>query len=365
MAYTVGELQQALERLAPAALAESWDNVGLLLGDAAQAVTAVMVALDATLPVLEQAGRIGAELLVVHHPLIFSGLKRLVEDGGAVSLARRMIREGRSLVALHTNLDSAPCGLNCYVAEMLGMRATQPLALSTSRSLLKLVVYVPETHAEVVREALCQAGAGHIGRYSECTFSSAGIGSFRPDAGTSPFIGQPDTLERVPEVRLETVIPRAVLPRVLRAMLASHPYEEVAYDLFSLENTWPDAGLGRIGTLEAPVLAGEFLETVRSVLPSPRASFIGDPAKQVYRVALCTGAGGDLWEDALHAGADLFLTGEVKHHQALLARQHGLAVIDAGHFATERPAVALLAEYLNRHFPELPVHRAEEEDPFA
>ena len=217
---------------------------------------------------------------------------------------------------------------------------------SAARPLVKLVVYVPETHAEAVREAVCQAGAGHIGNYGECTFGSAGMGTFRPEAGATPFIGQPGELERVPEVRLETVAPRAALPRVLRALLAAHPYEEVAYDLFSLENPWPDAGLGRIGTLEAPVAAGDFLQTVRRVLQAPRASFIGDPTRPVRRVALCTGAGGDFLEDALHAGAELYLTGEVKHHQALLARQHGLAVIDAGHFATERPAAALLSEYL-------------------
>lgn len=365
MTYTVGELQQALEQLAPSALAESWDNVGLLLGDAAQQVTSVMTALDATAPVLDQAAQVGAELLVVHHPLLFTGVKRLLEDGGVVSLARRMIREGRSLLALHTNLDSAPRGLNWYVAEMLGLRETRPLAPSTARALVKLVVYVPVTHAEGVRAAICQAGAGHIGRYGECTFSSAGQGTFRPDAGATPFLGQPGVLERVPEVRLETVTPRNVLPRVLHAMLAAHPYEEVAYDLLSLENPWPDAGLGRIGTLETPVTAEEFLHAVRRVLPAPRASLLGDPSRLVRVVALCTGAGGDFLEDARCAGAELYLTGEVKHHQALLARQQGLAVIDAGHFASERPASALLSEHLTCHFPTLSVHRAEEADPFT
>ncbi len=189
MAYTVSELQQALEELAPPVLAESWDNVGLLIGNPAQTVSVVMTALDVTPPVLEQATRVGAELLVVHHPLIFSGLKRLLDDGGVGSLVRRMVREGRSLVALHTDLDSAPHGLNTYVAELLGLRETRPLAPSGARPLLKLVIYVPETHADAVREAICRAGAGHIGHYSDCTYSSTGTGTFRPEAGTKPFIG--------------------------------------------------------------------------------------------------------------------------------------------------------------------------------
>lgn len=362
MAISVGELLSALERLAPPALAESWDNVGLLIGDAAQPVTSVLVALDATAGVLDQAAACRADALVVHHPLIFSGLKRLVEDDGIVSLARRLVREQCSLLALHTNLDSAPDGLNQYVANLLGLQATRPLVPTQARPLLKLVVFVPETHVDAVRDAICQAGAGHIGRYDLCTFGAAGTGTFRPLEGTSPFIGETGVLERVPEIRLETVVPRPALHRVLQALLAAHPYEEVAYDLMALENSWPGAGLGRVGTV-APTTAGAFAAQVREVLHAEHLAFLGDPQHPVRTVALCTGAGGEFFADARNAGADLYLTAEVKHHQALLARQQGLALLDAGHFATERPAVALLADYLQQQFPPLTVHRAEEEDP--
>ncbi len=365
MAHTITAIQHVLEQLAPTALAESWDNVGLLLGDAAAPVTTVMVALDTSTEVLDQMAQAGAELLVTHHPLIFSGVKRLVEDGGTGSLLCRMIREGRGLFALHTNLDSAPDGLNQYVAEMLGLQAMRPLAPSGVQPLLKLVVYVPETHIEAVRTAMGQAGAGHIGHYRECTFSVAGTGTFQPEEGATPFIGHPGMLERVPEIRLETVTPRALLPRVLQAMLAQHPYEEVAYDVFSLQNPWPGAGLGRIGTLDTPTTGVDFLQAVRDTLHAPRAALIGDPARKIRTVALCTGAGGDFLDDALHAGAELYLTGEVKHHQALLAREHGIALIEAGHFATERPAVALLADYLQHHCPDVTVHRAQERDPYS
>ena len=365
MAITVGDIVERVHELAPPALAESWDNVGLLVGDPAQAVSIVLTALDADDAVLEQAAAHGAELLVTHHPLLFTAQKRLVEDGGVLSLARRLIREGRSLLAAHTNLDSAPRGLNWRLAELLGLRETKPLVPTEARPLLKLVVFVPATHAETVREAICAAGAGHIGEYRDCTFGASGTGTFRPLAGTTPFIGAPDTLERVAEIRLETVTPRAQLPTVLAAMLAAHPYEEAAYDVIPLDNAWPGAGLGRIGVLAEPTTAAALLERVRDALGTDRLALIGEPSTTVRAVALCAGAGGDFIEQARRAGADLYLTGEVKHGQALLARARGPVIIDAGHFATERPAVAVLAEYLTARFPELTVLRAEERDPIA
>jgi len=365
MPVTVRDIQQCVHVLAPPALAESWDNVGLLLGDPGQEVGTVLVALDASAEVIEQAAARGVEMLVVHHPLLFTAQKRLVEDGGIMTLVRRLIREGRSLLAAHTNLDSAPRGLNHYVAELLGLRELAPLVPSEARSLLKLVVYVPEAQLDAVRDAVCSAGAGHIGNYSDCSFGAPGMGTFRPLEGTSPFIGTRGELERVREIRLETVVPRGQLVQVLGAMLAAHPYEEVAYDLIPLENAWPGAGLGRIGTLEAPMSVAAFLERVRTALHADRLAIIGDTDRPIRRVALCTGAGSDFIEQARRSGADLYLTGEVKHHQALLARAGGPVVVDAGHFATERPAVALLADYLTAELPGLTVIRAEETDPIS
>ena len=364
MALTVGEIARSIERLATPALAESWDNVGLLVGDPARTVATVLVALDPSAAVLAQVADRRAELLVTHHPLIFSPLKRVTEDGNTASLVRQCIVAGCSVIAAHTNLDSAPEGLNTHVARLLGLREPRPLVPSDSRGLLKLVVYVPDTHAEAVRAAICGAGAGQIGRYSDCTFSAAGTGTFRPGPDTHPFIGETGVLARVPELRLETVVPRPHLCAVLRALHAAHPYEEVAYDLLPLENRWPDAGLGRIGQVE-PTTAGAFLARVRAALAVPRALLAGDPARPVRTVALCTGAGGDFLDAAGHAGADLYLTAEIKHHQALRAHQRGLAVIDAGHFATEHPASALLGEYLREQFPALTSIRAEESDPLG
>ena len=350
--------------LAPPALAESWDNVGLLIGDGAQPVTTTLVALDASAAVLDQAADQQAELLVVHHPLIFSGQKRLVEDDGTATLIRRLIRENRSLIAMHTNLDAAPEGLNTYVARLLDLQDITPLVPSTASPLLKLVIYIPTTHVEAVRAAICAAGAGFIGRYTDCTFGTEGMGTFRPLPGTHPYLGTIDQLEHVPEVRLETVVPKSRLDAVLNAVFAHHPYEEVAYDLFPLENAWPNAGLGRVGRLATPVSAETFLARVSQQLQTDRLLLIGDRQRPVQTVALCTGAGGDFLLDAQRAHADLYLTGELKHHQALLAQQYGITVIDAGHFPTERPAAALLAEYLAAQCPDLRTVRAVEHDPF-
>jgi dinuclear metal center YbgI/SA1388 family protein len=360
---TVNDILSRLDVLAPLAMAESNDNVGLLIGDPAQPVRTIMLALDATPAVLRQVETHGAELLITHHPLLYAGFKQLVEDHGVSSLARALIQGGRSLICLHTNLDSAPEGLNTYVARLLGMADLRPLLPLAARPLLKLVVYVPETHVEAVRAALCAAGAGRIGRYGECTFGAPGVGTFRADAGTQPFIGAPGTLERVPEIRLETVVPKAALDAVLAALFAHHPYEEVAYDLFTLDNPWPHAGLGRIGRLASPVTVEEFLARVSTVLQTDRLMYIGDRQRSVQNVALCTGGGGSLIDHALRARVDLYLSAEFHQHHALLARQHGMAVIDAGHYPTERPAVPLLADYLTKQFSELTILQAEEEDP--
>jgi len=300
----------------------------------------------------------------VHHPLIFTGLKRLIEDEGVAMLVRRLVREERSLLAAHTNLDSAPAGLNHAVGALLGLTHLRPLVPSEAHLLYKLVVYVPESAVESVRDAICTAGAGHIGKYDQCTFAAAGTGTFRPGEGTRPFSGTPGVLAQVAEIRLETVVPRPQLRSVLHALHTNHPYEEIAYDLLPLENAWPGAGLGCLGVLPAPLTAGDFFTHVRKTLPAPRAGFIGDCNQPIRTVALCTGAGGDFLEHARRAGADLYLSGEIKHHQALLARQYGLAVIDAGHFPTERPAVPLLATHLRTAFPDLQIVEADEADPF-
>jgi dinuclear metal center YbgI/SA1388 family protein len=362
---TIGSIVHVLDALAPAALAESWDNVGLLVGDAGAEARTVLVALDATAEVLDQAGACGAELLLTHHPLIFKPISRLTEDRGATSLAMRLVREGRGLIACHTNLDSAPGGLNAHVARLLGLRDPRPLLPTEARPLLKLVVYVPATHLDAVRAAIGDAGAGHIGNYDQCAFAAPGTGTFRAGAGAKPFVGTVGELERVEEVRLETVVPRPICGAVVAAMRKAHPYEEVAYDLLPLENPWVGAGLGRVGRLAEPTTVAGFLARVRTVLHTDRIGVVGDPDAPVRTVALCTGSGGDFAIRARGAGADLYLTGEVKHSQALLARQQGLALLDAGHFATERPAVPLMADYLRERLPGLTAVEADERDPMG
>ena len=363
MSVPIREVLSALETLAPTALAESWDNVGLLIGETSQQPSTVFIALDVTPATLEQAAQHQAQLMITHHPLIFSGMKRLVEDGATISLVTRMVRDGRSLISLHTNLDVAPNGLNTYVATALGLRNLRPLMPTEARPLLKLIVYVPASHIDAVRTAICNAGAGHIGHYEGCTFTTPGTGTFCPKEGTNPFIGQAGKLEQVDEIRLETVVPKAVLGQVLSAMFAQHPYEEVAFDLLPMENSWPGAGMGRVGRLEIPTTVRKFRDKVSEVLKTDQLLVSGDDDQPVRTVALCTGAGGDYLSHALRAKADLYLTGEMKHHQALLAGERGIAAIVAGHFATERLAVPLLADFLQTRFPALQIIQAVEVDP--
>lgn len=365
MVVTVSDVLSMLDTLAPFSLAEAWDNVGLLVGDANAQVHGILTALDATLSVIDQATAQGADLIVTHHPLRISPMTRLVEDCGSGTLIRRLTGASISLIAAHTNLDSAPKGLNTYVAEMLGLLDTKPLHVSESRPFLKLVVYVPSTSEYSLCTALAAAGAGAIGDYSECTFASRGEGTFRPGEGTHPYIGAPGELTRVPETRFETIVPRSRVGAVVKALYAAHPYEAPAFDLLPLENCWPGAGLGRIGKLPKPETAAAFSKRVVMVLGTDRLDLVGDPSRQVQTIALCTGGGGNLVEEAAAAGADLYLTGEMKHSQALAAAQRGLCVLTAEHFATERPAVSLLAEWLTKAFPDVPVHRAEESDPLV
>ena len=278
----VAEILQSLAELAPLELAESWDNVGLLVGDMEQPVQGVLLALDASEEVIAQAADSAAELIVVHHPLIFSGMKRLIEDRGVATLLRRLIRDGRSLIAMHTNLDSAPHGLNQYVAEKIGLQDIRPLLTTTIQPMVKLVVFVPESHITAVREALCAAGAGKIGHYCDCTFTGIGAGTFRPMAGSKPYIGETGVLESVTEHRLEMVLEKSFLPAVISALHRVHPYEVPAYDIFPELASWPAAGLGRIGNSNAGTVA-HFVAQIEEILQVPRLSLVGDPSAHVER----------------------------------------------------------------------------------
>ncbi|MBP2626342.1 MAG: NGG1p interacting factor 3 protein [Firmicutes bacterium] len=336
----------AMERLAPKYLAESWDNVGLLLGSPAQRITKLLITLDVTKAVVDQAVQDGIDMIITHHPILFKAVNRIRTDLPQGQILTSLLKANIAVYAAHTNLDIATGGVNDILVSKLNLQDAEPLTVSYSEKLYKLVVFVPSTHMEAVRRAISEAGAGHVGNYSHCTFSSNGTGSFLPLDGAQPFIGSNGVVEYVQEARLETIVPEKICRRVLKAMLKVHPYEEVAYDLYQLANSGHSLGLGRVGKLIAPMLLTEFINHVKMALGIECVNVVGPLEKVIKKVAVCGGSGAGFINKAAFAGADVFITGDVKYHEAQDALAAGIAVIDAGHFATEEPVVSALAEYL-------------------
>ena len=326
-------------------LAEDWDKVGLQVGDPGRPLDRVMVALDPGLEAVEAARDAGAQALVTHHPLLFKPVKRLTPDDAVGKVLWTAVRDDVAIISAHTNLDCAVDGLNSWLAQKMGVEQAIPLQ-AVAGDYLKLVVFVPVGHEDAVADALFSAGGGQIGAYDQCSFRSSGEGTFRPGAGTQPYIGTVGQREKAEEVRLETIIPKRKLLRVLEKMQKAHPYEEVAYDLLPLQNQVPGAGLGRIGRLAQSVSLGDFAARIKESLGCDHLRLIGADQMPVRKVALCGGSGAFLLQTAHRQGADVLVTGDVKYHEARQAEELGIALIDAGHFATEQLMIEQVTQSL-------------------
>jgi dinuclear metal center YbgI/SA1388 family protein len=364
----IQDLVGLVHKLYAPELAEDWDNVGLQVGDPGAPLDRVLVALDPCLSALEAARDAGAQALVTHHPLLFHPLKRLTPDDTVGKTLWTAVRSGVAVICAHTNLDCAVDGLNSWLAAQLGLQQSAPLQPS-SGDYLKLVVFVPAGHEQSLAEALFSAGAGEIGAYDQCSFRAPGRGTFRAGAGTNPYIGEIGRREEVEELRLETILPRRRLPRVLEKMLKAHPYDEVAYDLIPLQNQVAGAGLGRIGRLEQALPLDAFAARVKEALDCDHLRLIGDGARTVHKIALCGGSGAGLLQTAHRQGADVLVTGDVKYHDARQAEELGIALVDAGHFATEKLMIDKVADALRgaarqRHWEILFETYTGEQDPF-
>jgi dinuclear metal center YbgI/SA1388 family protein len=338
----VSSLVEYLDSIYPFALAEEWDNVGLIVGDSRAAVNGVLLALDVTHEVLDEAIEHGCNVVVTHHPPIFKPIKRLPVQELQGGLIEKAFKNDLTLVALHTNLDSAAGGLNDTLCELLGLTDVRPLAGSGRRRFYKLAVFVPAEAADKVTEAMFRQGAGEIGDYRECSFATEGTGSFRGLEGrTNPASGKSGERESVAERRIEVLLRREIAGRVVGAMIDAHPYEEVAYDLYPLHNKEERTGLARIGRLEKPEPLADFVKRVQA-LEMLVTRVLGDGDREISKVALCSGAGGDFTAAACSAGADVYLTAEIKHHQGLMAAHRGLAIVETDHASLEQ-----------RHWPKL------------
>ncbi len=341
----VSDIAGIINKKYPFAKAEEWDNVGLQLGDPASEVERILVALDPLSAVLDEARQRACQLLITHHPLIFKPLRQLTTASPTGRLLLRAVNHNLAVLAMHTNYDIAADGLNDLLAARLGLQDLRPLRVTGRSTLVKLVVFTPETHLEMLRRALADSLFA-VGAYRDCSFAAPGEGTFTPLPGAQPAIGRIGRLERVAERRLEVLIHQDQLTGAIAAIKAVHPYEEPAIDCYPVLNEALPQGLGRIGRLPEPCPLAILSDMVRERLHAGLVRLVGDPGRQIRTVALCSGSGASLLPDAVRAGADLLLTGDCSYHQAREAEANGIALLDAGHFATEQLMVPGVQRFL-------------------
>jgi dinuclear metal center YbgI/SA1388 family protein len=322
---------QCFEQFSPKHLAMPDDKIGLQLGTLQKDIRKVLITLDVTEAVVEEAIQEQVDLIIAHHAIIYRPLPHLQTDTPAGRLYERLIKHDIAVYIAHTNLDVAEGGVNDMLAEALGLFDLSYLEAMYTDKLKKLVCYVPQTHHQLVLDALFAAGAGSIGHYSNCSFSSPGTGTFLPQEGTNPFIGEPGKLERVQEVRVETIVPESLQRKAVQAMLRAHPYEEVAYDLYPLEQAGRVHGLGRVGKLPAAVTLRELAELAKIAFDVPAVRVVGNLERPIRKVAVLGGSGGRYVRHAIFAGADVLVTGDIDYHTAHDADAAGLALLDVGH----------------------------------
>ncbi|RZK80010.1 MAG: Nif3-like dinuclear metal center hexameric protein [Pedobacter sp.] len=345
---TISEIISHLEIIAPPSLQESYDNAGLITGNASWECKGVLVCLDSTPDVIKEAIEMGCNLIVAHHPIVFKGLKKIngknyIEE--AVILA---IRNDIAIYAIHTNLDNVIAGVSGKMADLLSL-TNRSILFPKAGLLQKLIVFVPVDHKEQLKNALFAAGAGSIGNYSECSFETDGRGTFRGGGSSTPFVGEPGTRHTENEVRLEVIFPSYAGASILAAMNKAHPYEEVAYDLVNLANEYQDTGSGLVGDLEEPVSEKAFLSLLKEKFALQLVRHSPLRGKPVKTVALCGGAGSFLISKALASGADVFVTADMKYHEFFDANGR-LVICDIGHFESEQFTVDLLYSILREKF---------------
>jgi dinuclear metal center YbgI/SA1388 family protein len=346
---TINEITQFLETIAPLSLQEGYDNAGLLTGNAAWECTGIMTTLDATEAVVMEAKAKNCNLIVAHHPIIFSGLKKLNGKNYVERTVITAIKNDVAIYAIHTNLDNVLAGVNGKMADMLGL--VNRRVLSPKPGLLKkLAVFVPEAQAAAVRSAVFEAGAGHIGNYSECSFNSSGGGTYKAGDGSNPFVGNAGEQHMQEEVKVEVIFPVWLQHAAIAAMKSAHPYEEVAYDIIALDNVWDNTGSGLLGELTDAVDEASFLEQIKTAFGLKLIRHTPLLGKKIKKVALCGGAGSFLTKAAIAAAADCYITGDVKYHEFFDADSR-LVLADIGHYESEQFTINLLFDVLREKFP--------------
>jgi len=364
----VKDIAPIIEEIAPLGLAQDWDNVGLLVGDPEQPIRNVLLTIDVTKAVVAEAKRLKTDLIVSYHPVIWDGLKRVLASG-PTHVVHELIRAGIAVFSIHTALDVVTGGVNDGLAEMLGIEDGKPLGDYVEyepQKNYKLVVFVPVDALKQVTNAVFEAGAGAIGNYRDCGFHTDGTGTFLPMAGARPAIGKPGKTETVHETRFETIVPADKLDAVVAAMKAAHPYEVPAFDilrLFGYANTF---GLGRIGRLGEPAKVAQLVERIKKQTGAKAVGLVGDAKRLVRTAAVCAGTCGKIVNTVMAAGADLYLTGEMKHHEALAAQEAGLTCICLSHTVSERFILKKVAKQFKSQMKQVNIKISKADaDPFT
>ncbi len=350
----IQDIIDELEQFAPSALKEDFDNVGLLIGDAQHEAKGVLITLDITEKIMDEAIERGCNLIVSHHPIMLSGVKRINGRNATERIIIKAIQNNISIYASHTNTDSVLNGVSGKMCEKLGLENCKILS-PKKESLLKLVTFVPEEHADKVREAIFNAGAGKIGNYDACSYNTIGEGTFRAGDDTNPYVGEKGKLHSEKEVRVETILPTYLKGRVVKALLKAHPYEEVAYDLYPLANEWPTVGIGMVGELPEEIDEATFLNRLKNIFKVGCVRYTPILNKPIKRVALCGGSGSFLLGKAIVEKADAFVTGDFKYHQFADAEDQ-ILVADIGHFESEQYTKEVFFEILTKKFSNFAIH---------
>ncbi len=353
----IKEITGYLESLAPLTFQESYDNSGLQVGDPGMEITGILIALDVTEGVLHEADDLGFNLIISHHPVIFGGLNSVTGKSLAEKIVRLAIKKEIAIYSGHTNFDAIAGGVNSALANRLGL-VNQQILDPMRDQLKKIVVFVPHQQRDLVRQAMFDAGAGHIGAYDRCSFNLEGTGTFRGSEGSDPYVGTPGTMHQEPETRIETIVPAHLAGRVVDAMIRAHPYEEVAYDIYSLDNRYDRGGMGMAGELEVSLDEEVFMGFLKDRLGTGvirHSALLGKPVK---KIALCGGTGSFLISRAKAVGADVFITGDLKYHQFFEADGR-IVLMDVGHFESEQFTRDLFYDLLMKKFPKFAVRLSE------
>ncbi|MCC6288688.1 MAG: Nif3-like dinuclear metal center hexameric protein [Chitinophagaceae bacterium] len=345
----IKDIINVLEFIAPPALQESYDNAGLLTGNSQEECTGILCTLDSTEAVIEEAIAKKCNLVIAHHPIVFRGLKRINGKNYVERTIIKAIKHDIAIYAIHTNLDNILTGVNGKMADRLGLINRQIL-LSKDAVLKKLYTFVPHTHSEKLRTALWQAGAGHIGNYSECSFNAEGTGTFKGAANTNPFVGEQGRLHYEKEIKIEVIFPGWLQSRIIRALTGAHPYEEPAFDIVALDNQHMAVGSGLTGNLPEPMEEKAFLKLLKQKFNLPVIRHTPLTGRPVQKVSLCGGAGSFLISNALAAQSDIYITADVKYHEFFDA-DGKMVLADIGHFESEQFTIELLYDILVEKFP--------------